>query len=793
MKRILCAIILPVIFAGSLSSPAVAGTKAFDPDFTVTKVDFAADHGMPFNAAGPFLLRLDEARGRLIAANTLSSSISIIDYASGRVTNIPLGGRGFQHLKSECMTHSATTGEICLVGRNCFYIVSPDAGTARMIQTKRQFESIAVDEATGNIFLAGRESSKLGFYDASSGKMKMLDWVEREEPLSNLNATPPPPVRKVVADAALKAVIAVDGLDPALSLFDGATGRKISSRQLALSSGGRWHLGGYDEARQRLFIVTETAKRQVVEAASIDVAGRSDTVVRLPGYTEGVGILYNKAREEVYIPYDNHPSVHVVDFSRGGEISEIMIPAYGNDGSALDASNGILYIASWAFGEIDVVDLAQRKLVKRVPGVGIIPHMFSMVFNPADGLLYFPKGASAVNGTFGAAVTFFDPATERTGRIRTGWAPIDLIEVETRGSFLVFNSEDAFAEVRPGGGYETHALPFDYPVRAEKGPGGDIMLSYGPHQSYWPVVYIWDAKNGILSIDKDDLSFYDRRIPRQAHELVFDPDGALYFTQNNWGKEEQFIGRMRDGVRLFSIDDRIRLGEDVEREITQRILRGDPGNGLLYLVKAGERDEDQSVLQVVDPDSSKVIARVEVGVTATDLAFDEENIYVTGFDSDRVAVVGKKDWTVGGVVTSAQPLRLCAVNGAVYAICHAGNTLERIAGGASRKWKLPFGERPDNIFAFGKDLVITGFSGGALHLMRFDPERERFTLIHREDYPYGDTSMDSGNVSFYMRGQYGDVLFSLTRGKTGSGGGLWITDFLSGKLFIIQRKADREG
>ena len=51
---------------------------------------------------------------------------------------------------------------------------------------------------------------------------------------------------------------------------------------------------------------------------------------------------------------------------------------------------------------------------------------------------------------------------------------------------------------------------------------------------------------------------------------------------------------MRDGVRLFSIEDRIRLGEDVEREITQRILRGDPGNGLLYLVKAGEKDEDRA-------------------------------------------------------------------------------------------------------------------------------------------------------------------------------------------------------
>ncbi len=783
MKKIFPALILFALMADPECGAAASGRVPVDPGFTVTRVDFAGDRGFEYNGAGPFLLRADEARRRLIAANTLSSSISIIDCATGKVRNIPVEGRGFQHLKSECMTFSGKTGDIYLVGRNCFYIVSADAGTSKTVRTQAQFESIAVDETTGNVFLAGRECAELGFYAASSGKMRMLEWLEKEEALINFNATPPPPVRKVIADAALKAVVAVDGLTPALYLFDGATGRMTSSRRLSLSAGGR----------HRLFIVTETDGRKVVEAAAIDVTGENDTIVTLPGYTEGVGIVYNRARDEVYIPYDNHPSVHVVDFSRGGEISEIMLPAYGNDGSAVDVANGILYIASWAFGEIDVIDLASRMLVKRVPGLGIIPHMFSMVFNPADGFVYFPKGASAVNGTFGAAVSFFDPATERTGKIRTGWAPIDLIEVESRGSFLVFDSEDGFAEVRPDGGYDIHPLPFDYPVRAERGPEGDIYLSYGPHQSYWPVVYIWSAKNGILTIDQADLSYYDRRIPRQAHELALDERGALYFTQNNWGKEEQFIGRLKDQVRLFNVDERIRLGEDVERETTQRILRGDPGAGFLYLVKTGEKDEDPSVLQVVDPDSSKALSRVEIGVTATDLVFDDENIYVTAFDSDSVSVIDKKDFGARAIATGRQPLRICRAQGAIYVISHAENTIERIAGAEAKKWKLPFGDRPDNLFVFGTDIVIASYSDDALFLAKFDPDEGRFSLIHREDYPYGDTAKDSRNVSFYMRGQFGDAVFSLTRGKTGSTGGLWITDFLSGKLFIIQRKADGRG
>jgi hypothetical protein len=36
-----------------------------------------------------------------------------------------------------------------------------------------------------------------------------------------------------------------------------------------------------------------------------------------------------------------------------------------------------------------------------------------------------------------------------------------------------------------------------------------------------------------------------------------------------------------------------------------------------------------------------------------------------------------------------------------------------------------------------------------------------------------------------MRGQFGDALFALTQGKEMSDGSLWITDFLSGRLFIL--------
>jgi hypothetical protein len=60
------------------------------------------------------------------------------------------------------------------------------------------------------------------------------------------------------------------------------------------------------------------------------------------------------------------------------------------------------------------------------------------------------------------------------------------------------------------------------------------------------------------------------------------------------------------------------------------------------------------------------------------------------------------------------------------------------------------------------------------------------TLLHQANYPYGDTRFDTRNVSFYLNGQFGDAIFSITQGKTDQEGRLWITDFLSGKLFIIE-------
>lgn len=776
-------------------------TMSVSAEVRVTTVDLLADQGLEVNGAGPLLVMTDIERNRVIAPCTLSSSISIIDGATHAVTNIPLETRAIQHLKAEGMTLRRATGEIYLLGTKRFHIISPDKGEALSVATGSQFESIAVDEQTGNVFLAGRECKSLGFYEAGSNTFRLVDWTEHEEPLVNLNQTPPPPIRKVVAAAGQRQILAVDGFTATLHLFDAGSAEKIESRELPLTTGGRWHLAGYNDETRRLYLVTETAEREVIEAAALGLDGK-DQVMELPGFTEGVGITYNPVRDEVYIPYDNQPSVHVATFGEEPALHEVKIPAFGNDSAVIDLERHLLFVGSWSRGEIDVVDLETRMLKKRITGLGIIPHMFSMTFNPNNGRIYFPRGATAVNGTFGAALATLEPQKETLGKVYTGRAPMDLIELPQRESVLVFDSEDSFAEVRANGTLrKMHKLPFDYPVRAIRSPEGDVYLSYGPHQSYWPTVYIWGAKNGILTIDADDLSFHDRRIPRQAHEMALDNKGTLYFTQNNWGGEEQFVGTLRDQVRLFEIDRRLPLSDQVEREITQRILRYDPQTERIYLVRTGEKDEDPSILQVIDPEVPKpdteegeeeetpayVEHRLELGVTAANLVHDQTHINIANFDSDTVSVIAKKGFArEADIPTGDGPLKLALCDGRTWVLNHLGRSLQEVKEGG-KSWSYPFEGTPDGLFVWRGQLVITAHGAEAMSIALFDPANSTFTRLHRLDYPFGETRFDSANVSFYLRGQFGDALFDLCRSVEDRQGRLWISDFLSGKVFILEQ------
>ena len=255
-----------------------------------------------------------------------------------------------------------------------------------------------------------------------------------------------------------------------------------------------------------------------------------------------------------------------------------------------------------------------------------------------------------------------------------------------------------------------------------------MYLTYGHHQSYWPVVYIWGSRDGILGLDPATWTWYDRRLPRQAHRMALDDAAALYLLQNNWGKEEQFLTVLEDAVREWTPDRRIRLGDEVDRETTQRILRLDSELDRLYVARIAETDDQPGVLQVVDPKTRRVIHRALIGRTPTDLTFTDATIHVANFDSGTVTVVDRRDFTRREVAVGREPLKLAVAGENVLVLHHGERALGVIdAAGNYRRIEIPGTGRLDNLAVAGPtgdpDRPLAGGAGNPLRRSG-DPRRD---------------------------------------------------------------------
>ena len=270
--------------------------------------------------------------------------------------------------------------------------------------------------------------------------------------------------------------------------------------------------------------------------------------------------------------------------------------------------------------------------------------------------------------------------------------------------------------------------------------------------------------------------------------MVFDTAGTLYFTQNLWGKEEQMLGTLADEIRLFEIGARITVPDTIERENTQRILRFDPGKNWIYLARVAEKDGDPGILHVIDPAARKGISRIAVGSGPSDLAFDDENIYIANFESKSVSIVGKTDFAERKIVSGNGPLKLCRLGDKVYVINHADNTLQEVREGGAT-WPIPYEGLPDNLFAWGDRLVITSHSvsralrravrpgDGEVHAPAL-----RNVSLRRHAVRFAQRILLSERA---IRRR--DSIPSRT-GKRPRDGRLWVTDFLSGKLMVFEKK-----
>ena len=288
-----------------------------------------------------------------------------------------------------------------------------------------------------------------------------------------------------------------------------------------------------------------------------------------------------------------------------------------------------------------------------------------------------------------------------------------------------------------------------------------------------------------MGIGGKDLAYYDRRIPRLAQAMALSPAGALYALQNNWGDEKQFYVVLADEVRSPNQGDmRVELEDTVSRETTQRLVAYDPDRDWLLAARVGEKDEDPGILLVVDAKTGKVLKRLEVGPTPTGLAVDRDSIYVLSFDADILSVIRKADFSRRDLPCGDQPLKLALAEGVPYVINHGDNTLSEL-GPQGRLHRIPFPGRPDQIAGHDGLLLITSHSPGELFIISFDPRSKKFSLLHREKYPFGETGFGGNNSSFFVRGQFGDCLYDLSKIRTDALGRIWVSDFLSGKLFIL--------
>jgi hypothetical protein len=164
---------------------------------------------------------------------------------------------------------------------------------------------------------------------------------------------------------------------------------------------------------------------------------------------------------------------------------------------------------------------------------------------------------------------------------------------------------------------------------------------------------------------------------------------------------------------------------------------------------------------------------------------DHENIYVLSFAADKLTVISKSGFQSRDVACGSKPLKMALADGVAYVINHGDNTLSEL-GPKPRVHRIPVPGRPDQIIRFENSLLITSHSAGALSILAFDLQAKNFTLLHREKYPFGEASFIGNNSSFFVRGQFGDCLYDLCKIKTDAGKRIWVSDFLSGKLFIIE-------
>ncbi len=762
---------------------------------TVT-IDFLSHLNIEANALAPQAVCADSRRNRVFAACANSSAVAVIDGAAGRTKVIPVGSRMPRRFREAAMAVSAATGRLFLAAGGQLIVVDPERTSARVIALPDDYETVALHGENDRAYLVGRTCSTLAIVDLDADlPPRFVSLGEASPELAFSAASAPPAIRRLFVDAALERIYVVDGTAARLFVIDARTEALLSSRDLPVDPHPRWHFGGFDPSSGRIFVALENGRREAAEAIAIDPREGKDRKIAIPkGHTEPAGVKADPERGELFVCYDNNTVIHAITFDNEPEIEAIDLPerGMGVNATVYDPRHRTLYAATWMQAALYVVDMESRKRVFTVPFFPVYPHMNSMALNEANGKIYVPSGSTAVNGTFGSALTVFDPRTLTVEKVLTGWGPVSLAPRPGSDDFYVACSEQQLALVRADGSYSLHPLPHPYPRELAAFPGRErVHLVYGPHSSMWPSFYIGGTRTGILSIGNDPGDIIDQQTHRLVQGLLFDGGGRLWTLQNTWGAEEPLIVRFPAGGEPWQA---VRLPGKVANECLLRLLAEDREAGVIYAGRVGNLNTEKGRVYLLDAADGTMINDVEVGVTPTAicLAPQGSECYVANFDSDTVTVIREAGRDCSTIPVGHKPLALDVdlSSGSVYAVNHLGESLTRISGIETTQIPLPPDALPNNILVdqtTGR-VLVTAHAASEFRIYDLDPRNGKADTIHTASFPYGEITFDQANAAFGERAQWGDGLFRITDMAIDRRGFVWVTDYLGGKLHIVKSR-----
>ena len=319
--------------------------------------------------AVPHQVAVSDVLGRMVTTNTADDTISIVDLASGEARATVRLGHEPEHMEL------GPDGDLLAVG-------NIGAGSVSLVSLAEEREIARIDglhqphnmtfgPGGKRLFVANLGAPLVSVIDVVSGRV--VDEIAVGE--TGLAAGTAPD------DGSFQGVISVTptpdrrlgfaayGEGDRLAVLDLEAGRMVRTLELGDEP---WR--AYGTADGRLMIVPNNGDRTV---SIVDVA-RLEEVARLPGADDMTGVNTGWFETTAVVLSRGESKALIYDLEALVPIGEIALPGAPETG-VVTPDGSKLYVALGSTGQVAVIDVGARKLVKVIDGVGEAPWGAHMV------------------------------------------------------------------------------------------------------------------------------------------------------------------------------------------------------------------------------------------------------------------------------------------------------------------------------------------------------------------------------------------------------------------------------